>query len=460
MIFKEGTANSLLEVLEEFTSFVVQDDNGEKWELIRYNPNSFYGTTFKAKGIDEDSFVYLSIRHQEVILGETYKEWYKNKYMSEDNYHEETIYDKINSITGEVDIFESSGNFLAFNVHKQFDSALMMCEQGGTFNPSKTDLRFLANRLTFHDSAGNYRGEKFFTPSVFPDIGRPLLTVSQQNKEQLLDGLSYYFTRDRNSATITIEMNGYYQSISFGFLDGIDYKTYKFPAYIGGGTSGLKNKGWIYYPRNASHPTHREGNIISLDITSTCLSNGTLLNATMLNSNISNTLLMSPDGQWEYYYNYTQGMQVIPQFICSGVVTNWAFPLTEPIHIKGGSNSVFPAESDFDEITDFEDIFDKKYNITPLMIPVCFCRNKETHFKGMMGFIRNHFAIFSKRVEIGINTFDGKKYLVLPNGWLDRVRYYPPNVGVSFEWENDKLIEKYNKIKNSKFCLLAIKLEE
>ena len=460
MIFKEGTANSLLEVLEEFISFAQQDDNGVKWELIRNIPSSFYGTTFKAVGIDIDSFVYISIRHQRVDLGVTYKEWYAGKYLSEDNYHEQNIYDKINSISGEVDIFEGSGDFLAFNVHKQFDYKLLMCEQGGTFNPSKTALRFLANRLTYHNTVGNYMGERLFIPSVFPDIGRPLLTISDNNTATMLDGLHYYFTRGKNNATITIELNGYYQSVSFGFLDGIDYKTYKFPAYIGGGTSGLKNKGWIYYTKNASSPKHTEGNVISLDIKSTCLSNGNLINATKLNSDVSNVLLMSPDGQWEYYYNYTQGMEVKPQFTCSGTVTNWAFPLTEPVHQKGGSNSIFPADSDFDEITDFEDIFDKKYNITPLMIPICFCRNKDTHHKGMMGFVVNHYAIFSKRVEIGINTFDGKKYLVIPNGWLDRVRHYPSNVGVYFDWENDKLIENFNKIKNSKFCLLAIKLEE
>ena len=43
----------------------------------------------------------------------------------------------------ETHIFDNSGYFLAFSVHKQFDNDLWMCEQGGSFNPAKGSLGLL-----------------------------------------------------------------------------------------------------------------------------------------------------------------------------------------------------------------------------------------------------------------------------------------------------------------------------
>lgn len=459
-MYKHGQCRTLLQLLEHFTMFA--QEGQEAWEVINERPNSFFGTTFKARGITDGSFVYISIRHQNVIQNFTYNDWFQKGYLCEDR--EKDGYDYRKEITisttskfGRADIFNESGSFLGFNVHNQYDEGLWMCEQGGSFNPAKGSLGLLSLRQ-LKTPKGSTTYETFIEAPIFPDIGRPLLTLSNTNSS--LGIIEYWFYKGRNNATIVMKVDKYFQTISFGLLDGVDYKTYRFPAYISGGTTGLRNSGWVYTPLYGGNPTNRRGLVITLDIKSTVLSNSNILTSTkMVNSSISNTIVKTADGSWEIYNNYLQDFETKPYHVCNDIVRNWGFPLKQPQKVIGGQNSIFPSDTEFIKLIDFEDVI-ASYNeyMTPLLIPVTLMRNNQK-LKGVTGFIPKHYALFSKKISDGIVKINGNTYLVLPNGWNDRLYYYPNYLGVYTLWENNELLDSFNDMKLNEFCRLAIKLE-
>ena len=77
-MYRHGKCKTLLQLLEHFTLFAQEGD--DCWEVINERPDSFYGTTFKARGITNRSYVYISIRHQKVIQNLTYNNWLQEGY--------------------------------------------------------------------------------------------------------------------------------------------------------------------------------------------------------------------------------------------------------------------------------------------------------------------------------------------------------------------------------------------
>lgn len=461
MMYETGIKTNLLEVMTAFVEFCQKSDaNNEAWTLVRNDTDSFFGTTFKVKGIGASSFAYISFSYRKIVQGVTYKGWYDTEYLSEGYTHEHS--DSTSSLTlsskfGEEDIFANSGEFVAFSVHKQYDEGLWMVEQGGSFKPTGSDLRLLGLIGTAYSQSG-FAGQGTHTPAPYPGIGLPLLTVSDSNIAG--NNIIYYFTKNKNNATITINVQENWQSISFGLLDGVDYKTYRFPAYMCGGTTGLTNAGWVYVPYGGSYPTYTSGNVISLDIKSTCLSNGTMINSALFANTISNSLIMSSDGTWESFYNYKQDYSAVAYYTPSGPTPGWGFPLSNPTKNLGTANCIYPADTDFDAFTDIHDIFSQNYDISPLLLPVMAVRNKGELKHGVSGFIQNCYGVFSKKLKDGPVTISGKKYLIIPNGWAERLRYYPTYIGVYNQWENDLIVSLFEETTKNKFCRLAIRLED
>lgn len=456
MRFAEGRVKNLLELSDKFIEFVSDPSDIDYWEVVRKNTDSFFGTTFKAKGIDEGGYVYLSILFRNIVKGKSYKEWYDTKYLTENYVHTDKDV-SLGSVNGIPDIFTTSGQFLSFNVHKQFDDELWLCEQGGAYCPTGDELNLLplSEFRTFENGSAH---QGFFNPPPYPSTGSPLLTVS--NNDLASSDIKYYLHKGKNFATITIQVVGCWQSISFGLLDGVDYRTYKFPAFIAGGSTGFTNTGWVYLPYNGQYMSYSTGNMISLDIKSMSLANGTIPNATKFNNGRSNAVIMNSEGIWEDFYNYTQKTDVMPYYSYNQPISNWGFALGNPTRITGNGNRIFPSCSDFDGITDISAIDASSYDVFPFLYPLMFVRDVDQNRKGIIGFIPNHYVIYSKRIKEGIAEIQGKKYLIIPNGWEDRVRYLPSYVGVHNLWNNAELLNIFTETTKNKFCKLAIKMED
>ena len=200
MSYIKGSCYTLLEVGRKFIDFATSKDNNYQWSLVNENLDSFFGTTLKAKGIDEGGYFYVSLRHQKVVKNETYNNWYKTGYLTEDFIHVGDR-DEVISVSGNPDIFDNNGYFLAFSVHKQFDKELWMCEQGGAYKPTHEELNLLPLKHRRKDELGSIISEGFFNPPPFPDIGKPLLVMSD---EELSTPIDYWFSINKLNATITI----------------------------------------------------------------------------------------------------------------------------------------------------------------------------------------------------------------------------------------------------------------
>ena len=451
----KGTCYSLLEVGRNFISFVTDINRQHHWEMVNDDLDSFYGTTFKVKGIDTGGYFYVSFRHQKVIKNETYNKWYKTGYLTEDFVHTSDR-DELTSVSGSPDIFDNSGYFLAFSVHKQFDKDLWMCEQGGNYNPTHNDLNLLPLKHRKRDEHGSIISDGLFNPPPFPDIGKPLLV---QGEDEINTPIQYWFTLSRLNATITLKIGEYWQSITFGFLDGVDYRTYKFPAYIAGGTTGLTNTGWVYTPLYANTNSQTNGNRVLLRSGSIALSNGTLINATKFNRANSNFVIMSPQGIWECYYNFTQNIAVMPYYSYNQPTSNWGFTLGKPTRMTTG-NVIYPAYVGSYDLVDFTEVFEKNLKVSPTLFPIMPVREIDANNRGVGGFVSDIFTFFSKIDIEGEYTINETKYLIVPNGWSERVMYYPSSIGVYSQWENDTLKDAFNESVKAKFLKIAIKLEE
>jgi hypothetical protein len=464
MIYAKGTVSSLLEVAEAFKTFcLTSNGTTNAWTLIHDETDSFYGTTLRFAGLEADSYGYISFFHKRIVKGTTYNEWYNDTfhYLSEPYLH--TGIDSsgnsntVSGSSGTVDIFNENGYMLPFSVHKQYSSNIYMVEQGGGYKLDGTDMNLLPFKNIYQTSTNT--SEWTFIPPPFPGTGMPMLCMSDDNIDNTY-GINYYFVRTNNSATITININDMWQTISLGFLDGIDTDTYKFPAYVSGGSLGLKNSLWIYTPYGSMYPTYLSGNTITLDMRFIGMSNATLVNSTKFNSNVSNFLIMSADGVWENYYNYAQECTVKPYYTPVGAVTNWGTQLEKPTK-SGNHNGIFPNDTDTTKLLDgvvySSGTYEAQYMLFPIM-PYKYSLSDGDY--GVIGFVQNCFALFSNYASEGVVTINNINYLIVPNGWKDRALYYPSHIGVYAEWQITDLAILYKDIINYRFCYLAIKLEE
>lgn len=436
MIYIKGNATTLLEVAQAFEAFCqTSNASTDAWELMQSNLDSLYGTTFRVKGIDSDSYAYISICYQAIVHMSTYYNWFNSdyNYLSEDSTH------SASSLYGTtVDIFESSGYFMAFNVHKQYSPNLYMCEQGGAYKPKVSDY----NLLNFMAS------NKFEDPAMYPNFGGPVLCNIDSDIDSSY-GIVYYFVRTNNSATITISNGKVFQSISFGLMDGIDTITYKFPAYICGGSNCISPNIWIYTPVGSSYPTYQAGNTFNLSMEHIGLSNNICLYPCKVNNAKSNFLVMRADGQWDEYYNLTQAAEV-KGFASYGSNTYaWGNVLGEP-SFSDNNNCIFPTKNDCSDIVATQSGNSIIHQVMP-------CSNDNS---GIAGFIPNNYMIMSDNIKYGIQTINNVKYLIIPSGWKDRVWYYQTNMAIDNTWTLPALKEKYENETSVTFCSLAIKIEE
>lgn len=465
MIYATGTELTLLDVANRFIEFCqTTNASTDAWELIDNNVDSFFGTTFRIKGLDADSYGYISFNHIHIVKGTTYSEWYNSSlhYLSEDYVHSGLLSDgstaSITSMDGNEEIFNESGFILSFNVHKQYCDGLYSCEQGGAYSPQGSDMNLQVFRYKNTPSTGR-PSESFFIPPLYPNSGSPKLCISESNLDNTY-GIKYYFTRENRCATIVINIGDKWQTISFGLMSGVDTDTYKFPAYICGGSSGARPSISRYTPINTSLTLYKTGNKISLDIGYPGLSNGNMTSPCKVNGGIVNFVVMSPDGVWEECYNMAQTATVMSYHVCSGPVTQWGYPLDSPTLDNTVHNSVFPADTCMDNFVATENIGTANSGTDSCYFLPVIPYRRTSASSGLSGFINNMFVIISDKLSTGVAIIDSKNYLIIPNGWNNRQVYYQYNVGVYTDWITENLASTFDSTLHRKLCTLAIKLED
>ena len=355
--------------------------------------------------------------------------------------------------------FIDTGEFLAIGAHTLFDENLWMCEQPQITCEKEAYAQFnrqnlLPARQIYYDYG---RSDTNIPLPSFPSVGCPWFTMSDENKAEFGNTLTYWFTKNDYSATITyrvtrpLDLQDVYQSMSFGMMDCVDDATYKFPLFVAGGSGALTQDIWVFGRTTGGMPVHTQGNSYTLDIKNIALSNSNLLYPCKFNgSNVSNFRILSPEGIWKDIYNMQQDATVVHYFSCDSI-WNWGYPLNKPKWLEASNlHGAYPSRSDITYTTDTyrikEDVDRLKF-ASPFTRVIVYQTDAIEHKEnGIYGMLPSNYMSWSKTMPSGEVTISGKKYLSVPNGWDERLRHYPTEVGVvvNDKWQNKTALAPFD----------------
>lgn len=355
--------------------------------------------------------------------------------------------------------FIDTGEFLAIGAHTLFDENLWMCEQPQITCEKEAYAQFnRQNLLPARDIVYDYGRHDIDIPlPSFPSVGCPWFTMSDENKAEFGNTLTYWFTKNDYSATITyrvtrpLDEQDVYQSMSFGLMDCVDDATYKFPLFVAGGSGALTQDIWVFGRTTGGMPTHTQGNSYTLDIKNIALSNSNLLYPCKFNgSNVSNFRILSPEGIWKDIYGMQQDATVVHYFSC-GSIWDWGYPLNEPKWLEASNlHGAYPSRTDTTHTTDtyrIKEKLDKLKFSSPFTRVIVYQTDIIEHKEnGIYGMLPSNYMSWSKTMPSGEVTISGKKYLSVPNGWDGRIRYYPTEVGVvvNDKWQNKTALAQFD----------------
>lgn len=521
MMMEKGTATSLRDMGEKFLKFAQKSNaTTQAWNLVDDRLHSFYGATLQVpitkevtryvdetyvedgetktrkvakKFMETNPYFYISLQHTDINKN-TYADWVRKEvdypFYRANNFsgiNSEGITHKTNQAElynhNDLEIlnwnrsrnryvrtkynsdnienpFIDTGEFLAIGAHTLFDENLWMCEQPQITCEKEAYAQFnRQNLLPARDIVYDYgRHDTDIPLPSFPSVGCPWFTMSDENKAEFGNTLTYWFTKNDYSATITyrvtrpLDLQDVYQSMSFGMMDCVDDATYKFPLFVAGGSGALTQDIWVFGRTTGGMPTHTQGNSYTLDIKNIALSNSNLLYPCKFNgSNVSNFRVLSPEGIWKDIYNMQQDATVVHYFSC-GSIWNWGYPLNEPKWLETSNlHGAYPSRADTTHTTDTYRIKEKADKLkfsSPFTRVIVYQTDAIEHKEnGIYGMLPSNYMSWSKTMPSGEVTISGKKYLSVPNGWDDRLRKYPTKVGVvvNDDWENKKVLNHFDK---------------
>lgn len=330
-------------------------------------------------------------------------------------------------------VIRNTGEALTFNVHTLYDKNLPSYEQGGGLCKDLFDFDTegegkTANLLNWVKSItvpGNpswimKMHEGCYT---YParNTGCSWFTYSEQDKD-VYDSIEFFFVKENYGGSIILLFYNsidstvvpVWQTLSFGVLDVYD-DTHKFPLFIAGGTTGLSPDSYTYsYTIPGNPPTTVTktvtGNSYNFRVRQLSGHSSNLLYPTLLSGcDISNFAVLSEDGVWKYLGNCVQS----------------------PMSNRAGALSDIVDESNFFIMPTASDTFNYEgalglgdYYISKLMSPVYVFHGSIPNMeeRGIVGTIKNHYAVRNDS-HVGILVINNKRYLITPNGWLDRMPY-------------------------------------
>lgn len=397
---------------------------------------------------------YVSLEHMNVDR-DTYKNWLRTSYSVGNQYKHTTAQwnwsdvdifyqsEKYNhtSNVNDASLFKNDGEFIAIGLHTLFDGELWMCEQGGI----TCEKEAYEQVVDMNWVVKNQRVDAKALP-VFPGTGCPWLTLSEDNKADFnveIHGIDYWFTKSDYDATITIRVsNGNeadaYQSISLGLMTGVNDDSYLFPLYVAGGTEGIAEDIYVY---GSPYPTYRVGNMYDLNIKRISMSNSNLLSPTKFNkANVSNFKILTPSGVWRDIFVYQQDVQVIPHPTCNTPSTNFYVVLKEVENISESCDSIIEGcRNKVDIYSVYKQLNTYEHSSVFDNIIVNIQSESQWGECGCLGVLPNCYSSWYRTLDVGEVTIDNRRYLSIPNGWDNRLWYYPRKIGmfpqVREDWE-------------------------
>nr|WP_092074939.1 hypothetical protein [Dendrosporobacter quercicolus]NSL49564.1 hypothetical protein [Dendrosporobacter quercicolus DSM 1736]SDN22892.1 hypothetical protein SAMN04488502_11519 [Dendrosporobacter quercicolus] len=461
MPYTKGRAASYEDLINQIVAFVTDEGiHGEDaWELMRSEPWP-RGTIFKARGLEQQDSIYIGLMALNIEDG-TYKNWY----IKPENIARYFVWSPLGInrpglsfgamgagvvvqqgtqdilyAFADVNIFAANFKALVFGVFKQYSDGLDWDEQPGGLNIDVTQTG-LKNGIGTRRVLGTSASPTPFTfrLPLYPGTGYPGIGMNEAEIERTT--MEFWLKKDAGNLTVITRNMGetaeYWDVAQVGML--IPYQAkmqYPFPAVVAGSSCGARSVGRMDYTFSTKGTP-----LVDLQIDygrhHWMLTRGVPTFPTMaedVKNSFSQIVLCLPDGTWQYFANQVQGMYPylrqnteVPVFLVdrpekSENTRHYLLP-TYCDDLRGTRHIYHQGKWLSDELT---------YQLESLKLV-----QDDGPRKNMLGYLPT-LSWSSIPVSVyGEQTLNGKRHLILPNGWEDRRWFY--RTGLFGEYLPDEL---------------------
>lgn len=384
-------------------------------------------------------YYYASFQYRR-ITGSSYSDFFYTKH--------DVMSEEINKVTGVggrsftgkggIQAFNDTGEMIATGLHLSYDPDLWLCEQGNvTCEAEASDKDNHMNLLPFWEYRHGSPYKRMDIPE-YPATGCPWLTISDRNKTEYSVGknnkIKYYFSKSNRNATIVfrvIDGNGIYkdcwQTLVFGCFKYDTYSTIP-PLYVAGGNQALVPDVWVYKPTS----NRVNGLRYLLDMKNPCLSNSNLAYPTDFgNAHMSNFRVLGYDGKWRNIFSLCQTYTEHQYFDVCSPVFSWGVPINQYTQIDSNQSYLHLSKSGMYEMYRKDkfkyDLNDRHFLLHNIEVSTKPNTGKDEN--NIHGMLNNCYITPDFDKESGEIETETSKYIVVPNGWDERLWYYPWYLG-------------------------------
>jgi len=427
MPYLKGTATSLSSLLGQITAWVTDEaiHGTDAWTVKRSDPWP-RGTIYEAKGLNGINKSYIGLLPLDIVAGITYKNWIQ----SSANIGRHLIWNKnalnkqgmayihVNGSNTFQIITEGTTNYtsymlnspeiayksssaIVFGVFKQYNDGLDWNEQPGSIEFGNLGQYPLNYSLS---TGGNPK----ITPPIYPGVGYPGIGMAYGSTNLF----KFWLTKDACRLTVVINNGDHWDVGHAGML--VPYQSrmqYPFPAVVAGSNSGLRT----VVTKTTSATTF--GTMIdytsdnnSMSRSLPCVPCVNTSNGTATNSQL---MVCLPDGEWQSFTNWTQSLVAAS--------TNYPAYFARPARVSPTAGyQVRPLNTD---VTKVSSVLDDTATFATETFDLV--QNDATSGSaGMLGHLYN-MSWPGLGSTFGEVTLSGKKCVILPNGWEDRLWAVP-----------------------------------
>ena len=376
---------------------------------------------------------YASFQYRR-ITGGSYEEFFSTQHdvMSEEINKVQGIDNRSFNGKDGIQAFNDTGEMIATGLHMSYDPDLWLCEQGNvTCESEADDGANHMNLLPFWDYRDGNPYKRLDIPE-YPSTGCPWLTIADRNISEYGVGednkIKYYFSKSNRCATIVfriIDKNMIYkdcwQTLVFGCFKYDSYSTIS-PLYVAGGNQALVPDVWIYY----SNSQKVNGLRYMLDMKNPCLSNSNLAYPTDFgDAHMSNFRVLGYDGKWRNVFSLNQTYSEYQYYGVCRSPEAWGVPINYPTSITDETQShIHKPKQYLDELyrpnKQKYDLKDRRLLKYPIEVSV---KPEDGH--NIHGSIYNCYMIPDFDKESGEIETKKDTYVLVPNGWDERLWHYP-----------------------------------
>lgn len=378
---------------------------------------------------------YASFQYRR-ITGSSYSEFFNTKHnvMSEEINKIQGVGKRSFTGKGGIQAFNDTGEMIATGLHMSYDRDLWMCEQGNiTCQSEADDGTNHMNLLPFWDFRGGSPYQRMDIPE-YPGTGCPWLTIADRNKSEYGIGkdnkIKYYFSKSNRSATIVFRIKDKskiykdcWQTLTFGCFKYDTHSTLP-PLYVAGGNQALVPDVWVYYPQEK----HVNGLRYMLDMKNPCMSNSNLAYPTDFGgAHMSNFRVLCYDGKWRDVFSQSQTYTEYQYYDPCRTIYQWGVPVNYPTPLVNEHQSHLHKPKLY--MGEMYRSNRPKYNLKDrhllknnIEVSVKFSEGRDE--RNIHGTIENCYIVPDFDKESGEVIYGNDKYVLVPNGWDERLWHY------------------------------------